>query len=385
MQLSEVKQGESAIIVKVNGHGGFRRRIMEMGFVRGQQVDVEQNAPLDDPIKYKIMGYEVSLRRAEASMINVITIEEAKQEIEQHDTPTTINDSEIKAVVESHSKCINIALVGNPNSGKTTLFNTLCGSREHVGNYSGVTVDAKLGRCKYKGYKLYITDLPGTYALSAYTPEERYVRHHIAKNTPDVIINAVVASNLERNLYLTSELLDMNLKSIVALNMYDELEKSGAELNYNKLGSMLGVPMIPTTTRSGRGITELLDTIIDVYENRDSRVRHIHINNGQIIERGLNRLKDTIKESSDELPVNFPPRYYAIKLLERDKDVEHALKRQCPSYPTWEKVRNTESQHIERDLNEDLESAITSQKYGFISGALKETLTEGKTDTIQAT
>ena len=318
MLLSELKTGESATILKVHGHGSFRKRIMEMGFVRGKRVDVLLNAPLKDPIKYKVMGYEVSLRRSEAAMINVITEEEALGNMSGKHATEAEQQEYISNVIKEYKTTINIALVGNPNSGKTSLFNAISGRHEHVGNYSGVTVDATQGTYKYKGYTLIITDLPGTYALSPYSPEERYVREHLETSSPDIILNVVAASNLERNLYLTTELIDMDVKCVVALNMYDELEKSGAKLDNKKLGAMLGLPMVPVIAKKGEGITELLDTIIEVYENRNPQVRHIHINNGHIIEEGLDRLKTAIKESGHELPKTFPPRYYALKMLEKD-------------------------------------------------------------------
>ena len=315
MRLSELKTGESATILKVTGHGGFRRRIMEMGFVRGQRVEVILNAPLKDPIEYKIMGYDISLRRSEADMVVVLSDSEASEYLagggsrhhhhEHHrrhcgcgadgqpaepeyptaETPGPDDGcATIDEVINRHSRTIGVALVGNPNSGKTSLFNAISGGHEHVGNYSGVTVGAKIGHRHYRGYRFEVTDLPGTYALSAYTPEERYVRSHIAERTPDVIINSVVASNLERNLYLTTELIDINPRMVVALNMFDELNSSGAELDYDNLGRMLGVPMVPVEARNGKGIEQLLDTVIAVYENQDERVRHIHINMGSVIE-----------------------------------------------------------------------------------------------------
>ncbi len=231
MRLSELKTGESATIVKVLGHGGFRRRIMEMGFVRGTKVKVELNAPLKDPIEYKIMGYEISLRRTEADMVMVVSDSEAEEQIKRESVATAQATDTVESIVAKSAHCINVALVSNPNSGKTSLFNRLVGAREHVGNYSGVTVDAKSGKCRYKDYEFQITDLPGTYALSPYTPEELYVRKHLAENMPDVVLNVVVASNLERNLYLTTELIDMSQRMVVAQNMYDELSASGAQLD----------------------------------------------------------------------------------------------------------------------------------------------------------
>lgn len=384
MFLSELNTGESAIILKVKGHGGFRRRIMEMGFVRNKQVKVLLNAPLQDPIKYEIMGYEVSLRRSEASMIEVITEEEAKSLISGEKATAIDSKESIEEVITQRNREINVALVGNPNSGKTSLFNAISGSHEHVGNYSGVTIDAKKGECRYRGYNFIITDLPGTYALSAYTPEERYVREHLQNESPDVIINTVVASNLERNLYLTTELIDMDEKIVVSLNMFDELERSGAVLDYDKLGSLLGLPMVPVSTKSGKGVEWLLDTVIEVYENTNAQMRHIHINNGTIIEDGLSKVKEALKRNNDQLPKIFPPRYYALKLMEHDAGIEAQLSN-CPNYNEWIEIRNHEVKHIERDLKEDIEGALTNQKYGFISGALKECYTPGKNDGVVVT
>lgn len=393
MRLSELKSGDKATILKVTGHGGFRRRIIEMGFVRGQRVEVILNAPLKDPIEYRIMGYDISLRRSEAAMVQVLTDEEAEAllllEQEKERTTPFIEEQEprietIADVVNRSSRTISVALVGNPNSGKTSLFNAISGGHEHVGNYSGVTVGAKRGVRTYKGYRFEVTDLPGTYALSAYSPEERFVRAHIAQEQPDVVINSVVASNLERNLYLTTELIDINPRMVIALNMYDELEATGAHLDHDSLGRMLGVPMVPVEARNRKGIEELLDTIIAIYEGRDERVRHIHIHQGAIIEEGLQELNSDMSAHREELPMYFPPRYFALKMMERDQEVEEHLK-SLPRYGVWCEIRDRVVRHIENDLGEEVETALANRKYGFISGALKETFTPGKIDERTAT
>ncbi len=378
MFLSELKTGESAVVVKVLGHGGFRRRILEMGFVRGQRVEAVLNAPLRDPIKYRIMGYEVSLRRSEAAMVQILTTYEARGIAGLADDATSPND-DYQHILNERIREINVAFVGNPNSGKTSLFNALSGGHEHVGNYSGVTVDAKMGSLNYKGYKINITDLPGTYALSAYTPEELFVRRHLIEQMPDVVVNAVVASNLERNLYLTTELIDLNPKMVVALSMYDELESSGAKLDYEKLGMMIGVPMVPVVARDGRGLDKLLDEIIITYEGQNPKVRHIHINYSMTIESEIAQLSRLMKSNLADLPNCFPPRYWAIKMLEGDKNAEMMLS-SAEQFKQWKMQSIKGSARIITALGEDVESAITNEKYGFIEGALAETYTPGDGD-----
>lgn len=380
MFLSDLKTGESAVILKVLGHGGFRRRILEMGFVRGQRVEAILNAPLRDPIKYRLMGYEVSLRRSEAAMVEVLTEQEARLlHNAERGAAVVADDEEIEQVYEAKIREINVALVGNPNSGKTSIFNALSGEHEHVGNYSGVTVDAKSGSCRYRGYKIKITDLPGTYALSAYTPEELYVRRHLMDEMPDVVINAVVASNLERNLFLTTELIDLNPKMVVALNMYDELEQSGAHLDYEQLGRMIGVPMVPVVAREGKGLDALLDEVILTFENENPKVRHIHINYSSSIEVEVAALAREMKRHIEELPKCFPPRYWSVKMLEEDKSVEQLLA-EAPHFDQWRVLRDKAVARIKADLGEDVESAVTNEKYGFIEGALAETYSPSRED-----
>ena len=394
MKLSELKNGETAVIVRLSGHGGFRKRIMEMGFIRGEKVKSVLDSPMHDPVKYHVMGYDVLLRRSEAAMIEVLPEEEAKKELTPAPTYTSLSICEtcsgsncvnctLKKVSTHRKNVINVALVGNPNSGKTSIFNALANQNEHVGNYSGVTVGAKCGSFNYKGYRINLTDLPGTYSIAAYTPEEIYVRRHLFEQIPDVIINAVVASNLERNLYLTTELIDMNLRTVVALNMYDELLASGAEIDYEHLGAMMGIPMIPTVAKNSQGLDKLLDTIIELFEGNNKTIRHIHINYGNIIEEQIAPLSAEIHKAED-LPQQFSVRYWALKLLEGDKEASEELKN-CMELPRWKHIAKKSARKIESQMGVDVETAMNGAKYGFINGALQETYKPGNKDTQKKT
>ncbi|MCM1005817.1 MAG: ferrous iron transport protein B [Prevotella sp.] len=372
MNLAELKTGDSAVIIKILGHGAFRKRVMEMGFVRGREVKALLTAPLQDPIKFSLMGYEVSLRRSEAQLVECVSVPDWRHHSADRNARREVSEAYSPIDHVRHDKVINVALVGNPNCGKTSLFNAIVGAHEHVGNYAGVTVDAKYGYINYKGYRFNIADLPGTYSLSAYSPEEKYVMEYMRKTPPDVIVNVVVASNLERNLYLTTELIDMNRSMVVALNMYDELEQSMAVLDYEQLGKLLGVPMVPTVASARRGLKELLDTVIDVYEMRNPDVRHIHVNLGPEIEKSVGVIKEYIKEDGS-LPPNFSPRYVAIKLLEHDPEME-IIAGESKQGKELVKLRDEEYDLLQKQLGEDPQAAIASEKYGFIAGALGETL-----------
>ncbi len=382
MRLSDLESGEKAVVVKIHGHGAFRKRVMEMGFVRGREVTAILTAPLRDPVKYSLMGYEVSLRRSEADLIEVIPGGESTFKLDDQGIATVDCDDE-RSSYTTKSRTINVALIGNPNCGKTSLFNIASGASEHVGNYSGVTVDAKKGSFTHNGYRFNLVDLPGTYSLSTYSPEELYVRRYLKDEHPDVILNIVDASNLERNLYLTTELIDMDRPMVIALNMYDELLHGGNMLDYRTLGCMIGVPIVPTTARTGQGIDRLFDTIIDVYEDRHDEVRHVHVALGQDVEQALNTLKDSIKKDDTKL-LHFAPRYMAIKLLERDKEVEEMVK-SLNTAPKIIALRDRLSHQVEQIHDEDIASIIAKEKYGFIAGALAETMERNEVHKITST
>jgi ferrous iron transport protein B len=423
MKLSDLKTGDKAVIVKVLGYGGFRKRIVEMGFIEGKIVESILNAPMKDPVKYRIMGYEISLRRSEASQIEIMSIEEAafiKEKQTQEPFKGTFTEEDIRRLALKKRKTINVALVGNPNSGKTSLFNIASHKNERVGNYSGVTVEAKKGDFDAEGYHFNIVDLPGTYSLSAYSEEEKYVRNHIVTQKPDVIINVVDASNPERNLYLTTQLIDMNVRMVIALNMYDELEENGDVLDYKTLEKLIGIPIVPTVCVKKTGIDELFRTVIKLYESSDiideegnlisaisddtlldeylhtlnihhkhetsnvdsdletenhihATVRHIHINHGDTIEKAIDEIKKQIAENPNARD-EYTPRYQAIKLLEEDREIEEFI-RQYPNHQQIISVRDKMAAKISSELKESPADAIADAKYGFIAGALKETFT----------
>lgn len=403
MKLSALRTGETGIIVKVSGHGGFRKRIIEMGFIEGKQVEVLLNAPLRDPVKYKIMGYEVSLRHSEADQIEVVPVDKMQKGQQQEGklnknkgVTADPKDAEDHALTpngalkeaERRSKTISVALVGNPNCGKTSLFNFASGAHERVGNYSGVTVDAKVGHASYEGYEFDLVDLPGTYSLSAYSPEELYVRKQLVEETPDIVINVIDASNLERNLYLTTQLIDMHVRMVCALNMYDETEERGDHIDYEKLSELFGTPMVPTVFTSGRGVKELFHQVIAVYEGKEDeslQFRHIHINHGHEIEQGIRDIQEHLKSYPD-LRQKYSTRYLAIKLLEGDKDVERLVQPLGDSAEIFQH-RDTAAQRVKEETHNDCETAIMDAKYGFIHGALEESgyTTGDKKDTYQTT
>jgi ferrous iron transport protein B len=376
MYLSDLHTGESGYIVKVKGHGAFRKRILEMGFVRGKKVTVVKNAPLKDPIEYNIMDFQVSLRRREAGHIEVsATADFLANDGFKQSQSSMVGDEQLKTSANLKGKIINAVLVGNPNCGKTTLFNYASGARERTGNYSGVTIDAKTARMEINGYTIQISDLPGTYSLSAFSPEELYVRDHILNEQPDVVINVLDASNLERNLYLTTQLIDMDIKVVAALNMYDELQARGDQFDYKSMGGMLGIPFVPTVSSRGRGITELFEKVIDVYEERDPVVRHIHIGYGDALERSVYKIETALVDACPDLLVDVSPRFVALKLLEKDTHF-HRLVSDHSRFEDIDALVKERIKRVEAQLGDDTETLITDAKYGFIAGAIKETYKE---------
>ena len=403
MLLSDLQTGMSGVVVRVAGHGAFRKRIIEMGFIKGVTVQTVLNAPLKDPIKYRIMNFEVSLRRSDASKVEIVTLEEAEKEIGSHKDFKAIDapEKKLEHIAEHRTHTINVALVGNPNCGKTSIFNIAAHAHERVGNYSGVTVDEKVGIFQYEGYTFNLVDLPGTYSLSAYSPEELYVRKHILEKNPDIILNVVDGSNLERNLYLTTQLIDMDITMVMALNMYDELKRSGDKLDIDQLSTLLGMPIVPTTGRTGAGIADLFDKIIEVFEGRDTKTRHIHVNHGKELEQDISTLRTELYEHgfSDHISTRF----LSIKLLENDHQLEQHVQQRDPDGSVLKMRdqiannfrRNSGRRLVDKDISkghqvtiesdhQDIESAITDAKYAFVRGALAECYVKNEKSTLHA-
>ena len=404
MLLSELQTGERGVVVRVSGHGAFRKRIIEMGFIKGVTVEAILNAPLKDPIKYRIMNFEVSLRRSDATKVEIVSEKEAELEIANHDDYRSIDDptqSAAQHIAEERGRTINVALVGNPNCGKTSIFNIAAHAHERVGNYSGVTVDEKVGTFQHGGYTFNLIDLPGTYSLSAYSPEELYVRKHIIEKNPDIILNVVDGSNLERNLYLTTQLIDMDITMVMALNMYDELKRSGDKLDIDQLSTLLGMPIVPTTGRNGDGIDRLFDKIIEVFEGRDTKTRHIHVNHGTELEHNIKKLRTHLYEHG--FSGTLSTRFLAIKLLENDHQLEEYVKQHDPDGSVMEMRNNIADEYLkgnrhtvddiehvrkehagEAHPRQDIESAITDAKYAFVRGALAECYEKNEKSTLHA-
>lgn len=377
MLLFDLQEGMTGVIVRLMGTGAFRKRLMEMGFVPGQVVTVMKKAPLKDPVEYNVMGYNVSIRNEEAKHIEICTVE-SYLGTDNRGTNGSFSTEEKRSDINI-KKNVNVVLVGNPNAGKTTLFNLVSGLNERVGNYGGVTVSAKEGTFVYNGYRFNIIDLPGTYSITAYTPEEVFVRDYITEHHPDVVVNVVDASNLERNLYLTTQLIDMDIKVVIALNMYDELLEKKDLLDYNALGKLLGIPIVPTVSHKNKGIDALFDKITEVFSDKDPVTRHIHINYGEVVEQAIGKIQEKIKIFENlELTNHISPRFMAIKLIEGDKEIFKKIQSAANAEEIVAMTKR-ESEKLKKNYpNEAPEDIITKAKFGFIAGALKETYNKGK-------
>ena len=377
MTLDDLHTGDTAVITRIRGRGAFRKRLSEMGFIRGNPVTVLKSAPLKDPVEYRILEGNVSLRRSEASLVEVITHTE-KEEFIQVPRGDFSDQSRRWNVAARPGKTIEVALVGNPNSGKTTLFNRLSRSREHVGNYAGVTVGSKEALFQYRGYTFRITDLPGTYSLSDYSPEEKFVREHILYRKPDVVVNVADANHLERNLYLTSQLIDMDITLVLALNMYDDLLNKGDKLDLGLLSKLLGIRAVPTISHRGKGVYRLLNHVIRVFEERDPDIRHIHINYGEEVEASVRRIQELIRQNPS-IADHYSTRFLTLKLLEQDDACIHMLA-DAENFVEITDLTRKEVHHLGALFKEEPDTLLTDARYAFVAGALKETMKKSGKD-----
>ena len=274
--------------------------------------------------------------------------------------------------MSSKRKKLTIALAGNPNAGKTTIFNQLTGARQKVGNWSGVTVEKKEGTLTFDDYEITVVDLPGIYSLTAYSIEEVVARNYILEEHPDVVVDILDASNLERNLYLAVQLIELNIPLVFAMNMVDVAKARGIIIDYDQLSRLLGVPIVQTVGTKGQGIDELLKAAVDVAEGKHPSSRHIHINYGKEIEEEIIKIRQVLQKDP-ELYKSYYPRWFALKLLERDRLVEERARKSSVGQEIMAQVERSRHR-IESILGDEAETIIAEARYGFISGALKETM-----------
>ena len=370
MRLDELKTGESARIVSVGGDGALRQHILDMGMIPGCDVSVVKFAPMGDPVELKVQSYELSIRLSEA----------AKIEIEKLDRKEEITEKPLKLTAHPglgeggkfHAKgdgdplpddaILTFALVGNQNCGKTTLFNQLTGSNQHVGNFPGVTVDRKSGPIRNHP-NTEVTDLPGIYSMSPYSTEEIVSRDFVLNEKPTGIINILDATNIERNLYLTMQLLETGIPMVVALNMMDEVRENGGSININALESMLGVPVVPISAANNEGVDELISHAIHVAHYREKPLRQDFCDeneNGGAVHRALHAVSHLIEDHANA--AGLPVRFSASKVIEGDERIIERL-----SLDTNEKEM---IEHIviqmETERGLDRNAAIADMRFGFI-------------------
>jgi ferrous iron transport protein B len=267
---------------------------------------------------------------------------------------------------------ITVGLVGNPNCGKTTIFNALTGARQKVANWSGVTVEKREGRLKHGGVSIRVIDLPGIYSLTSYSMEEIITRDFIIDDRPDVIVNVVDAGNLERNLYLTTQLINIGARSVMALNMFDEAANKGLLIDSDRLGTLLGMPVVKTVGTRSVGIPDLLDKIVQVAQGTDDITRHIHIPFGDDVEAEIRTIQERMWED-ESIRRRYSTRWLSVRLLERDTDAVKKLK-EFPGHETIMEQVTKSRALLERQFDDDIETIISDRRYGFIAGAVRESV-----------
>lgn len=375
MKLDNLAIGKSAVIVSVGGTGALRQHFLDMGLIQGVEVTMVKYAPMGDPIEIKIHDYELTLRKEDAQKIEVKEItkkEELKNEntIFQYKNHPGYGESSYDKInnhqIYHESDLLTFALVGNQNCGKTTLFNQLTGSNQHVGNFPGVTVDRKDG--VIKGYKnTLITDLPGIYSMSPYSSEEIVTRNFLLKEKPKAIINIVDATNIERNLYLTMQLLELNMPMVVALNMMDEMLGNGGTVLINELEAHLGVPVVPISAAKGEGIDELVSHVLHVayYQEKPQFLQHL---DNQALDRSINAIEHLIEDHAKK--ARIPLRFAASKLAENDS----LLLEQLDLSQNEEEILEHIRKQLEEESSLDCSAAIASDRFHSIINICRQTV-----------
>lgn len=378
MKLSDLHTGERGRIVQLHTEGGFRKRLMEMGFIEGAEILVVKNAPLKDPVEYRILNYDLTLRRSEASQIEVELLAPS-QSAPKGPIQLQSTESEVHGhfVTQSTQQRIKVAFIGNPNCGKTSLFNAASGANEHVGNYSGVTVGAKSALYRQDGYTFELIDLPGAYSISSYSPEEKFILEQlISEHRPDVILNVVDSTNLERHLYMTTQLMESSIPMVIALNMWDEHETSGSKLDIPSLSKLMGIPMLPTVGRTGRGLKAIFTQIIKLYLKSSNIRRIVDVRYRPELEDAIQFVRESMVQHPQYLPSalqGIRPRFIAIKLLEGDSMLQETLTEDSDKAQFFITRAKYAIQQFERLTDKDIQSEITQTKFGFVRGALQET------------
>ena len=373
MKLSEIEIGKTVVVEKLAGNGELRQHFLDMGIIPGVEITLVKFAPLGDPMEFRLHGYELTLRVADAEKIDVSDVPEKQAVLKGVISEEKVGGHPgLGEGGKFHSKgdgnplpdgtVLSFALVGNQNCGKTTLFNKLTGSNQHVGNFPGVTVDRKSGAIKGHSNTV-ITDLPGIYSMSPYSSEELISRNFVLDEKPHAIINIVDATNIERNLYLTMQLLELNIPMVIALNMMDEVAANGCSIDVNRMESILGVPVIPISAKKNQGIEELVEHAIHVAKNQEPPLRQDFCDkseNGGAVHRALHGIVHLVEDHAER--VNVPVRFAASKLLEGDKLILYKLDLDVNEKETLEHI--TLQMEAERKL--DRSAAIADMRYSFI-------------------
>ena len=375
MKLDNLAIGKSAVIVSVGGTGALRQHFLDMGLIQGVEITMVKYAPMGDPIEIKIHDFELTLRKEDAQKIEVKEItkkEELKNEniIFKNKKHPGYGESSYDKInnhqIYHESDLLTFALVGNQNCGKTTLFNQLTGSNQHVGNFPGVTVDRKDG--VIKGYKnTLITDLPGIYSMSPYSSEEIVTRNFLLKEKPKAIINIVDATNIERNLYLTMQLLELNMPMVVALNMMDEMSGNGGTVLINELEDHLGVPVVPISAAKGEGIDELVSHVLHVayYQEKPQFLQYF---DNQALDRCINAIEHLIEDHAKK--ARIPLRFAASKLAENDSLLLEQLDLSQNEKEILEHIRK----QLEEESSFDCSAAIASDRFHSIINICRQTV-----------